>query len=317
MDFSKLVELEGYHLSNEGDALDIQAGASMPNFANTTNINTTIPYGLPFSVYTGGELMAEVITEPVVLNSAASDIKLRMSGRLVSNSSKDSPLGPFIHNFLTGIDNNITVRGMSTYPSFSNATVKPPFWALSSLSSLSIDLTIPGPRPPPKIINSMSLEHMRISRADGVNRASGTVIVEIDLPGDIGAIEVDVTKVLPEVYMFDGPVVPGNGTEKYPPGAFGHLKPAEHLNSTTYKGLDPAFPNRLTVRAPLEDVPIELLPGRSRLLADFVRKVVFKGGAMAGVDGSASAVMRMKGIDGKVVLEGLPIEGETWVGRQG
>lgn len=324
VDFAKLVNLEGYHLNNNGDALEIHAGASMPNFANTTTLNLTIPYGLPFSVVipspdgSGEKLLSEVITEPVVLDYTAKDIKLRMSGRIISDPSEgDSPLGPFIHNYLTGIDNNITVRGMAKYPSFtSNTTEKPPHWALSSLKSMEIKLVIPGPSPPPKIINSMSLEHMRISRSDGETKASGTVIVEIDLPGDIGSIEVDVEKVLPEVYMFDGPVQEGTGEEEYPPGAFGHIKPSEYLNSTTVKGLDPEFPNRLTVRAPLVDVPVEILPGRKSLLADFVRKVVFKGGAMAGVNGSASAVMNMKGIGGRVVIDGLPIRGETWVGRQ-
>jgi hypothetical protein len=208
---------------------------------------------------------------------------------------------------------------MSTYPDFApNNTEIPPKWAVSSLSSIAINLVIPGPQPPPKIINSMSMEHMRISRSGGKTRASGTVIVEIDLPGDIGSIDLDVKKVRPEVYMYDGPVpVPsGNSTDEYPEGAFGHINPEEYLNATTYKGLDPEFPNRLTVRAPLEDVPVEILPGRGRLLAGFMRKVVFKGGAVAGVSGTADAKVIMKGVKGKVALE-LPILGETWVGRQG
>lgn len=297
----------------------------MPNFAKSTEINATIPYGLPFSVVIpnpdgkGEKLLAEVITEPVILDHRAADIKLRMSGRVISDPSDgDSPLGPFIHNFLTGQDNAMTVRGMSKYPTFtSNTTEKPPKWALDSLKSIEIKLIIPGPQPPPKVINAMSFEHMRISRSEGETRCTGTVIVEIDLPDGIGGIDVDVEKVLPEVYMFDGPVQDGDGEEEYPPGAFGHVKPADYLNSTTVKGLDPAFPNRLTVRAPMVDVPVQILPGRSRLLADFVRKVVFKGGAMAGVNGSASAQMRMKGVGGMVIVDGLPIRGETWVGRQG
>ena len=121
-------------------------------------------------------------------------------------------------------------------------------------------------------------------------------------------VKVDVIAVLPDVLVFDGPA-PLNGEESR---AFGRIHPDEFLPSSTAPS---SHPLRLTVRAPLKDVELQVLRGKDGVLSDFVTKVIFKGGAQAGVKGTASVRVRVVGVDGTVKLEDLPVSGDFWVGR--
>jgi hypothetical protein len=157
---------------------------------------------------------------------------------------------------------------------------------------------------------------MRISEAGGKMLASGVVIAEVELPEDLAGIDIDVSAVQPDVLVFDGPAPDDDGGEDFPPRAFGHIHPNETLPATTEKANDPLHPHRLVVRAPLTDVPLDILPGRDGVLSGFVSKVIFKGGAEAGIKGSASVRASLSGVNGNLRLNDLPVTGLCWVGRQ-
>ncbi|WVR03317.1 hypothetical protein IAU60_000308 [Kwoniella sp. DSM 27419] len=351
LNLSSLVTLQRYSFDTgrpgEDKALNIEAVATIPNFL--PDLNTTIAFGLPFSIALpptegdedGPDLpnkMAEVITEPVTLGGgmATKELVLRMGGIITANLSRyashpsshggngsnTSPLSLFLQNFLHGRDNAIVVSGLPSLPSFASSNVvKPPEWLLSTLPSLSLPLTFPGPKPPPKIIQSVTIDHMRISESGGKMKASGVVIAQVELPKEMQSVDIDVVAVRPDVLVFDGPAPDldegdGDEGENPPAKAFGHIHPEDWLASTTSPSGDPRFPHRLIVSAPINNVDLDILPGRDKVLSDFVSKVVFRGGAQAGVKGAASVKVRITGVDGKVVLDKLPVRGEFWVGKQ-
>ena len=150
--------------------------------------------------------------------------------------------------------------------------------------------------------------------------ASGTVIAEISLPKGMEAVDVNIGAVKPDIMIFDGPPPDDNenddGDEEYPPKAFGHIKPDEWLKSTSERYSNPEHPDWITVRAPMEDIPVEILKGRDSVMRAFVSKIVFKGGALAGIKGTADVQVQLRGVRGQVGLSGLPVKGEVWVGRQ-
>lgn len=275
--------------------------------------------------------MADVITAPLELNSWAPRIGIHISGVVVADLSgetrhlkhnaSDSALSLFLQKYLHGLDNAISVRGLSALPTFARPELSPPNWLLATLPSLSVPLSFPGPSPKPKIIQSVTIEHMRLSEAGGKMLASGTVIAEISLPEGMESVDLVIDAVKPDILVFDGPP-PEDGEdvaddeEEYPARAFGHIQPEEYLHATSERYGNPEHPAWITVRAPMEDVPVEILPGRDGVMRGFVSKVVFKGGAVAGIKGDANVKVRVKGVDGEVGLGGLPVKGEVWVGRQ-
>lgn len=276
--------------------------------------------------------MAQVVTAPIELNSWSSTINIHISGIVVADLSgdqtyqrhnaSDSALSHFLQNYLHGLDNAIEVKGLSGLPSFARPELSPPVWLLSTLPSVSVPLTFPGPSPKPKIIQSVTIERMRLSESGGKMLASGTVIAEISLPKGMESVDVIIDAVKPDIMVFDGPppdnddVVDEGDEEEYPARAFGHIKPEEYLHATSERYNNPEHPDWITVRAPMEDIPVEILHGRDSVMRGFVSKVVFKGGAVAGIKGNADVTVRVKGVDGEVGLGGLPVKGEVWVGRQ-
>ncbi len=162
------------------------------------------------------------------------------------------------------------------------------------------------------------------------------------IPPEMGGVDVDIVGVKPDVLIYNGPVqdleesnIPSSSPislyrvsedeDDYPARAFGHINPTFYLPSTTLPTIsDPSDPpssdpptsgKRLTVRAPITNLPLDVLPGRDPILRDFVSKIVFKGGALAGIDGEAAVKVKVGGLSGKVGLSGLPVRGEVWVGR--
>lgn len=318
LDLSSLVTLRDYTLKTTPNALTISARAAVPNII--PDVNASIPFGLPFSISIPGadseQFLAEVVTKPVSLNPHV-DINVEMTGQIVADlQSTAAPLSGFLQNYLHGLDNPILVRGLAKLPLFAPSYTPPPQWLLASLPSLSLPLSFPGPQPPPQVIKSVSIEHMRISESGGKMLASGVVIAEVELPEDLAGIDIDVSAVQPDVLVFDGPAPDDDGGEDFPPRAFGHIHPNETLPATTEKANDPLHPHRLVVRAPLTDVPLDILPGRDGVLSGFVSKVIFKGGAEAGIKGSASVRASLSGVNGNLRLNDLPVTGLCWVGRQ-
>jgi hypothetical protein len=298
-DIAKLVHLDAYKFESKGDLL-LSARATVKNPIPFDYIVPSLPVA---AFLPGGLRMAEVITDPFNLSS---DISVTMSGHVVAELNNSQALSTFLQNYLHGLDNPIIVDGMGTVPSFANITL--PRWLLDALSSISVPVVFPGPKPPPRVIHSVTIERMRISESGGKMRASGLVVAQIDLPGGMEHMDLDVLGVLPDVVIYDGPVDDDR--------AFGHIRPDEYLESTTSKGDDVFNPYRLVVRAPIDNVPVDILPGKDRILRDFVRKIVFRGGASAGIDGNASVSAEIKGVKGTVELHDLPVRGETWVGRK-
>lgn len=310
--------------------MHIAALATIPNIV--PDLNTTVPFPLPFSIHLpDGQRMADVVSSPLRLGGSNPHIKVHISGVVVadftspegesSTNSSDSAVSLFLQNYLNGRDNPITLRGLSTLPYFAQSNPWPPHWLLSTLPSLSIPLAFPGPDPRPKIIQTVTIEHMRISEAGGKMLASGTVTAEISLPKGMESVDVAINFVKPDILVYDGPPDDDDGDgdgeeEEYPTHAFGHIRPDEWLKATSERYLNPDHPDWITVRAPMEDIPIEILKGRDGVMRGFVRKIVFKGGALAGIKGLADVQVQLKGVRGQVGLGGLPVRGEVWVGRQ-
>ncbi|WVQ85532.1 hypothetical protein IAT38_007698 [Cryptococcus sp. DSM 104549] len=348
LNLSSLVTLQHYTFGSEAEDLTIAATATMPNFARefTRGANFTVPFGMPFSISLpdvgGDSKMAEVVLEPVTVGDGK-EIVLNMGGvitadlegqsSLFSNdTTRTSPLSLFLQNYLHGLPSPILIRGLPHFPSLPPsshpAPPPPPSWILSTLPSLTVPLLFPGPSPPPQIIKHVTIEKMSISEEDGRMKASGVVVAEVELPRDMWGVEVEVVAVKPDVLVFDGAAPDdfqgpdsgdddgGDDGEDYPPRAFGHIHPPTYLPSTTSPSPSPDTPHRLIVRAPLSNVDLDILPGRDSVLSDFVTKVVFKGGALAGVKGTADVKVEVKGVRGTVGVEGLPVKGEFWVGKQ-
>ncbi|OCF43749.1 hypothetical protein I317_02353 [Kwoniella heveanensis CBS 569] len=339
LNLSELVTLRHYEFDTfeSPKALAIEAAATIPNFL--PNLTTTVCFGLPFSIALpdlstglspiGDTKMAEVVTAPINIGGSRKEIELRMKGivtadlsdqtQKTTDSNGTSVLSHFLQNYLHGKDNPILVQGMASLPPFAPAsTIQPPSWLLSTLPSLSLSLTFPGPKPPPNIIQSVTIDHMRLTESRGKMKASGTVIAQVELPQDMQNVDIEVVQVRPDVLVYDGPAPLDSDDDggDIPAKAFGHINPNEFLNSTTSPSGDPRFPHQLIVSAPLSNVDLDILPGRDGVLSEFVSKVVFKGGAQAGVKGIASVRVRTTGVDGTVRLDGLPVRGEFWVGKQ-
>jgi len=269
--------------------------------------------------------MAEVITAPLRLGGPADKLDILIDGVVVADftpglDASDSAISVFLQNYLSGRDNPILIRGLSNLPSFAHSRLTPPHWLLSTLPSISVPLSFPGPSPKPKIIQTVTIESMRISESRGKLLASGTVLAEISLPKGMEAVDVDINAVKPDIMVYDGPVDDDDADEgdgdEYPPKAFGHINPEEWLKATSERYQNPEHPDWITVRAPMEDIPVEILKGRDGVMRAFVSKLVFKGGAVAGIKGTADVQVQLKGVRGQVGLGGLPVKGEVWVGRQ-
>jgi len=163
--------------------------------------------------------------------------------------------------------------------------------------------------------------------------ASGTVTARVVLPKGIN-IDLNVSRLLPDVLIFDGEVpVSDPGTvapptplpNPLPERAFGHIRPDEWLpasckTDTPGEGEGAVF----AVAANIVDVPLEVLPGREKEFGDFVSKVVFSSdGAIAGIQGVVAVSLKVHGLPysgpeehGEMKLYGLPVKGNVRVGRK-
>lgn len=242
-------------------------------------------------------------------------IGIDIEGDIVALESGDA-LSQFLQNYLQGDDNPITVRGLGEMPKGHSGSDAPPPWVLRSLPSLQLHLVFPSPKDRPDVVREVTIEQMRLGEANGQMIASGTVVALIELPDGMERVALNVSAIKPDVMVHDGPT---NADVKYdpskpPPKAFGRIWPNYHLNSTTARSEDPKTPHGLVVRAPFKDMPLDVLPGRDSVMSDFITKVIFKGGATAGIAGIADVKADI-GVGGTLDIGGLPVHGEFWVGR--
>lgn len=122
--------------------------------------------------------------------------------------------------------------------------------------------------------------------ADGSFVASGMIFARVILPDGMD-IDLIVQKVWPEVLVFNGEVpesapepslLPNHGLrmeipDPLPEGAFGHIMPDDWLPSISNRVLPSEYGSEFVVTANVTDVPLEILPGRSKEFSSFVSKV--------------------------------------------
>lgn len=310
LNLTRLVTLHEYALSNNAGGIKIAATASVPNPSLRS-----VPFALPFAILVEGTIMAQVVARASRVTT--STIEIQLSGD-VSTLANSEPLNNLLQHYLRGEGSPITVRGHGAMPHGYEHSDIPPPWVLKTLPSLSVDLEFPGPNPKPEIVKQVTIEGMKIGEANGQMIASGTVVADVELPRGLEQIHINVTAIKPDVMVSDG-VEDDQGGDEYdpenpPPKAFGRISPDVFLNSTTEPGTDPNRPDILIVRAPFTDLALDVLPGRDGILRGFVSKVVFKGGAMAGIGGVADIEADLFS-GGLLQVGGLPVHGEFWVKR--
>ena len=133
---------------------------------------------------------------------------------------------------------------------------------------------------------------MKIRPSGTILLASGVVQVNIVLPKGV-TIGMNVSRVLPEVVVFDGEVPSSiiirrnsDDTDDLPPkmplpdplpeNAFGHIRPKDWLPSVSEPiELQGEEGLAYTISARVVDVPLEVLPGREEQFSNFVGKVCF------------------------------------------
>lgn len=234
---------------------------------------------MPFTVFlpaTNNSLslvpVASVETESFELTHP--NVSLAISGTVLPMSENASTtLSTFIANYISLRDSEVVI----STPLFPNVTV---------------DAIFPALRPKPQILHDVTIKDMKIkpSSSGATMLASGTIFARAVLPRGIN-VGLNVTRVLPDVLVFDGPV-PDAGTtasepnddrelppaqplpDPLPERAFAHIRPDDWLNATCIQVTGGEHDGTtVEVAAKLVDVPLEVLPGRDREFRNFVGKV--------------------------------------------
>lgn len=336
---SDLVHVRDYSIRTTGNRsaptimLSARATALNPLFANSSSpsampfdFHLDWPYDLPFEVLLPDgdrhSTLARVVTRPVSLDARhQSSLAVRIDGevdRQLGGASEEA-MSRFLQNYLHGKDNEVIVRGLATMPSTlcnaSSAASRTPSWILRALPA--INATVSFPSPPEDeldLIRSVTIENMRISQADGRFMASGVVKAVVELPKEMRGLHVDVTAALPDILVFNGALADKREIdpdhEPFPAKAFGHIHPPKWLDATSETQGD-----LILLTAPIENQPLDVIPGRDSELSDFVTKIIFRGSALAGIKGKAGVKIRLAGVDSEIAVQGLPVAGEVVVGR--
>jgi hypothetical protein len=254
-------------------------------FANATAVNPlpeSVRYQsskLPFiiSLPTVNDLVpvASVYTEPFSLTHP--NISLSITGTVLPISPNvSSTVAALVANYVSLRDTDIIISS-SLFP------------------GLDVGAVFPAKRPKPQILQDVTIHDMKIMPSSSGNTmlASGTIFARAVLPKGI-EVGLNVTKVLPDILVYDGEVpnsernAPKAGGDKtvvrlppnrplpdpLPEKAFAHIRP---------DGWIPAFSVPVTpgadsgtsveVIAKIVDVPLQVLPGRDREFRNFVGKV--------------------------------------------
>ena len=240
------------------------------------DFNFTSP-SLPFTVSlppvgnatAGSELMpvALVRTEPFTLTHP--NITIHIAGTVLPISPDSTPtLSSFITNYLSGQSSPIVIAS----PYFPQHRV---------------DTVFPGPNPKPRILRNVTINNMKVVPKGTTFFASGTVFARIVLPRgmDIG---LEVNRVLPDVLVFDGEVPflstaahSDEGGDPAPPlpdplpeRAFARIRPDEWLDADSSADEHSDEEGSVyTVTAEIDEVPLQVLPGRQKDFSNFVSKV--------------------------------------------
>ena len=273
--------LQSFRIETDVDHHNLQLFANavavnpLPDTVHYSASNVPFTISLP-SVNDTTHLIpvASVHTEP--FNLTHPNISLSITGKVLPLSpNASSTVAVLIANYVSLRDTNISISS-PLYP------------------SLNIDAVFPAKRPKPQILRNVTIRDMKIipSTSGNTMLASGTIFARAVLPKGID-VGINVTKVLPDVLIYDGEVpespqqIPKSGTDvdiNLPPPqplpdplrekAFAHIRPDDWIGGASV----PVPPDQdsgtsVEVFAKIVDVPLEVLPGRDREFRSFVGKV--------------------------------------------
>ncbi|KAI0089594.1 hypothetical protein BDY19DRAFT_943148 [Irpex rosettiformis] len=332
-DLSTLVTLQSFGIETDVDHHNLRL------FANATAVNP-----LPDSVHYSASEMPFTILLPSIndtahfipvasvhtesFNLTHPNISLSITGNVLPLSSNaSSTVAVLIANYVSSRDTNISISS-------------------PLIPSLSVGAIFPAKRPQPQILRNVTIREMKIvpSSSGSTMLASGTIFARAILPKGID-VGLNVTKVLPDVLIFDGEVPespqqvvhhdnevdinlppPQPLPDPLPDKAFAHIRPDDWLLASSI----PIVPDEdsgtsVEVYSKIVDVPLEVLPGRDREFRNFVGKVIFGSqGALAGVQGVAAVAVNVDGLplrdrdaNNELELSGLPFQGSVRVGKKG
>ncbi|KXN81033.1 hypothetical protein AN958_06279 [Leucoagaricus sp. SymC.cos] len=354
---SDFLTLESFRVSSQRN-LTLYAQASIINPC-PEDMYFTIP-SLPFTVSLPNNTnpplpVANVITHP--FESTHPNITLHISGTVPALPKSSFPLlSTFLSRYLNAQANPILISSPLLSPTDP-----------SDGPEVQIPAEFPAPSVRPNLLRNVTIKDMKIRASGTTFLASGTVFAQVVLPKGID-VGVDVFRVFPDVLVFDGeapsiqaeswdgvvkkhapPPMP-DLPDPLPPRAFGHIRPDDWLPSVSVRieGTGTGEGDQrddgdksgeetgavYAVSAKVVDVPLQMLPGRSREFSNFVGKVIFgSSGAVAGLEGYAAVTLEVdglpldagdtaqharKGRDGRATLEltGLPVHGSVRVGKK-
>ncbi|KAG8686287.1 hypothetical protein FRC09_014233 [Ceratobasidium sp. 395] len=339
-DLASLVYLQSYHVLPPPPTLRLVGTATLPNLAPSI-LQGAIALSLPFIVSlppAGSDTfrlpLARVETAPLVLTTP--NISLAISGHVLplpSSSNSIAPLSKFASDFLAARSSPVLV----TTDFLHN---------LGMQEELTLEAEFPAGAERPELLRDVQISNMRVSLRGEQILASAFVRARIVPPDTLASLRINATRVWPDLLVYDGPV-PGlwpfndpnagssNGVQyderwtepepmplpnPLPPTAFARIRPDSWILAHTEATEDD---KGVWVQAKVTDVPLVVLPGRDAELRRFISKVLFNmGGARAGVAGITAVAARVGGLvvgsveSGEMELFGLPLHGETWVGKK-
>ncbi|KAJ3999977.1 hypothetical protein F5050DRAFT_1734503 [Lentinula boryana] len=308
-----LVTLRSFELANEAEKLILQAVATIVDPAPTKFSITTPTFPFVVSLLSDSSSpipIASVQTDPFRLTHP--NITLDISGYVLPLPPDAFPaLSAFLSHYLAARSNPISI-------------------STPLIPDLTIEATFPAPSPKPQILRNVTIHDMKIKPGNSF-LASGTILAHVILPKGMN-IDLNVQRVLPDVLVFDGevpddvhigipPVQPL--PDPLPEGAFGHIRPDDWLKARCVSiEHDEEAGSSYAVSAKIVDVPLEVLPGRQKEFSNFVTKIVFGTGAVAGILGTAAVGVDVRGIPTQgrgssngMELNGLPFRGSVKVGK--
>ncbi|KIO21306.1 hypothetical protein M407DRAFT_29081 [Tulasnella calospora MUT 4182] len=303
--------------------ISLVAEAQIPAPPPSNDTTPAIPLSAP---------VARVFTDPIHFTHP--NISLFLNGTILPIGKESLPLlSQFLSNYLTARPSPIEI-------------------STSAPLSLSIRTKFPAPKEKPKLIRTVKLDNVRIYPNPETGEdllAAGIIRAYLELPPGLESLTLDVDRILPDVLVYDGPAPPRQGSSEFaslwqggsvdasivatndsgrvpfpapplpdplPPKAFARIRPLHWLDAVNLPAPDPSDPNKtvLMVRAEMEDVPLDILPGRDAVFQQFVQKILWKGFAVAGVRGDAACGVGIEGISigngTDMELRGLPVEAQ-------
>lgn len=275
--------MKTFHIFSDLDQVHINASATFSTLL-PASIKLTVP-SLPFAIsvphYPDDTFanhtvpVARVETNPVTLTHPNTTIHVHGHVIVLANDSFSS-LSSLVTSYLNGESPRI-------------------FLSTPLLPDTLVDTVFPAPDPRPQVLRNVTIKDMKIRpHASGTMLASGTVFANIALPKGMD-IALQVDAVYPQLLVYDGPVPDDESVstedlleednddnlpdrmplpDPLPANAFAHVRPGQWLNSISVPlGHQDGEGSVFAVSAKIDDIPLEVLPGRQREFSDFVGKV--------------------------------------------